>query len=297
MTSTTTNHKGSLNHNLFATAGLLGLGLLLGGCQGADAVRGDINVQMRSETLLSGDLESVNGSYGANCTDRAGNWSVKIDPAAVLDYATLSVVLNDVDCVLTVTGLRTTSLGLLAADPSIALGTSYKGTPSNFDDEFWGNAKVDSVDFDADFTITVLYSDDPNSAIDDQSADFGVVQSSAEGDSVSAPNYSLDLSGLVIVTDADDIVVSSTGSAALSAGAVTGQTYVVVEASGLDTYAELDAAYIAATEVAIAGTIPAAAFTLVGEDLTVPKKRTLIIANTESGVASYQSFEITFNPA
>lgn len=298
MTSSDINTVKTLhNLNKLGAVGLLACGLLLAGCQGADAVSGGANVQLRSETLLAGDLESINGSYGAGCTERTGDWSVKIDPAAVLDNAELSVILNDVGCVLTMTELRTTSLGVLAADPSIALGTAYKGSPSNFDDEFWGNAKLDSVSFDDDFVITILYSDDPNSAVDDQAASFEVFQSSAEGDSVSAPNYMFDPSGLVIVTDAGDIVQSASGTAALTAGSVTGQRYVVADASGLDTYAELDAAYIAGTDVAIAATIPASAFTLVGEDLTTPQIRTLIIANTESGVASYQSFEITFNPA
>jgi hypothetical protein len=73
---------------------------------------------------------------------------------------------------------------------------------------------------------------------------------------------------------------------------------VVVDAVGLDTYAELDAAYIAGTPAAIGAPIPAADFTLVGEDLDAATvKRTLILANIEGGVASYQAFEITFHPA
>ena len=42
----------------------------------------------------------------------------------------------------------------------------------------------------------------------------------------------------------------------------------------------------------------AAAFGLVSEDLDAAAvKRTLIVARTENGVASYQAFEITFHEA
>ncbi len=71
----------------------------------------------------------------------------------------------------------------------------------------------------------------------------------------------------------------------------------VVEASGLDTYAELDGAYLAGEEQAVAPTIPAVDFALIGDDLSTPQKRTLIVAAAASGVRSYQAFEITFHAA
>jgi hypothetical protein len=42
--------------------------------------------------------------------------------------------------------------------------------------------------------------------------------------------------------------------------------------------------------------IAAADFALVGDDLTTPQVRTLIVVNLSNGVRSYQVFEITFNP-
>ena len=95
--------------------------------------------------------------------------------------------------------------GVLAATPSIALTTSYKNTPSAFDDPiaFYGNAKLDSVSFASDFVLTVLYADDPDLATDDNTATFDVVESSAAGDSVSVPDYAIDPDSLVIVADAD----------------------------------------------------------------------------------------------
>lgn len=282
------------------SAGLIAFALLLPGCADDDSsVSGQIEtIDKRSGTLLAADLESANGTYGAGCTNRTGSWSVGIEIGAVLDHTALSVVANNDACVLTLTELRTTD-GALTATPSITLTTSYKVTPSEFDNPvaFYGNAKMDSVSFASDFLITILYADDPDSATDDNTAEFEVTQASAEGDSVSAPNYTIDPDALDVLADADQVVVSATGGVALTAGSVAGQTSVVVEASGLDTYAELDAAYLAGTPAAIGASVPAADFTLVGEDLDTLPKRTLIIANIESSVASYQAFEITFHPA
>jgi hypothetical protein len=124
--------------------------------------------------------------------------------------------------------------------------------------------------------------------------DAHFVGTAAMAQSVAAPDYALDTTGLMIVTDAHDVVQAATGSAALSSGAVVGQRYVVVDAAALTTYAALDKAFISAAGAALTPAIPAAAFALVGADLTTPQARTLILANIETGVASYQSFEVTF---
>jgi len=106
--------------------------------------------------------------------------------------------------------------------------------------------------------------------------------------------------------DALDIVQSAAGTAILTAGFVTGQTYVVSLEPGLDTYAEIDAAYGTTPEplgasappaTPTTATLPVSAFALVQADLTTAPLRTLIVANDESGVRSYQVFAITFNPA
>ena len=76
-----------------------------------------------------------------------------------------------------------------------------------------------------------------------------------------------------------------------------GQDYIVVAGAVGGTYAELDAAFAGGTTSALVLAIPAADFALVGTDLTANQVRTLIIANTQDGVASYEAFTITFHPA
>lgn len=282
--------------SLLFTAASLGALTLLAACQGSNEVLGSVDVDLRSETLLQADLESANGTYGAGCTNRTGSWSVEIAAGATLDHDELSVVKNNAACVLTLTELRTSD-GAIAADPSISLTTSYKVAASAFDDLFYANARLSSVSFAADFTLTILYADDPDSATDDNTAKFDVVESSAMGDSVTVPDYAIEPDDLDVIVDEDQIVQAASGGVTLTAGAQTGQTFVVADAAGLDTYAELDAAYLAGTPAAIGASIPASAFTLVAEDLDDLPIRTLILANIENGVASYQSFEITFHPA
>lgn len=147
---------------------------MLSGCLAGGEVRGQVEtLTMRSATLLSEDLESVNGTYGVECVDRAGAWSLGIAVDAALDNDELSVVINNDACVLTLTEIRTLD-GAILADPPIALTTDYSVIPSAFNDPiaFHGNAKMDAVSFASDFTLTVLYSDDPGLASDDNTATF-----------------------------------------------------------------------------------------------------------------------------
>lgn len=276
------------------------LALTLAGCPDDKVVQGSVDaVDMREGMLFGGVLESINGTYGEDCTNRTGSWSLKVDPNATLDNAELSVILGDDACVLTLTALHTTD-GVLPASPAIVLTASYKMAPSEFDDPvlFYGNARLNSVTFNSDFTLTVLYSDDPNKVQGDNTAEFEVVESGVQGDAVGVPDYTADTSTLHLLTDIDQVVVSAAGNVALTAGMVTGETYVVADATGLDTYDEIDAAYLNGTPAALGASVPASAFDLVGEDLDAAAvKRTLIVARTENGVSSYQAFEITFHAA
>lgn len=284
-----------LFHSLFAT---ITTALLATGCLQDDTARASgVEIDQTTQSLSVGALESANGTY-TNCHDRTGSWSVDIAGGSVLDNAPLSVILNDAACELTLTELRVTT-GALVATPAIAMTASYQATPSSFGSplSFYGNAKLSSLTFAADFVVSVLYSDDPSLATTDNTATHVVVGSTAVAAAVPAPSYSLDVDGIVVQTDVDDVVVSVSGSATLSAGAVTGQQYAIVNASGLDTYAELDAAWTAATPSAMVATIPASELALVGTDLTANQVRTLVIANIVDGVRSYQAFQITFRPA
>lgn len=290
--------------NLGSIGGLVGLLMAQPACVDDGDVRGSGEVIDRStQALLAGELESVNGTYGAACTDRGvdEDWSLLIAGGAVPDHEVLTVVLNDTACVLTMTAVHTTT-GIIAAVPPIALTSAFQPAASSFDVpiEFYANARVDDPAFSDDFLLTILYSDDETLASGVNTAGFTVVASTSLGSAVLAPDYVLDLETLIVLTDAGDFVQTATGTAGLSNDPATGQdgeTYVVVDASGLNTYGEIDEAYLAGVPAAFTTTIPASAFTLVGEDLTVPDIRTLILAHTVSGVSSYQVFEITFQAA
>jgi hypothetical protein len=257
-----------------------------------------VSINHSTQALTIGELASVNGTYGALCTDRTGSWSVEIAAAAPLDNAALSVVLNDAACVLTVTSLHTTA-GIIAAVPAVVLTTSFKPTASTFGSpvEFYANAKLSAVTFASNFVLTILFSNDPALAAADNTALFDVVVATATAGAVDAPDYTLAADGLLVRTDVNDVVQSVTGTAGLTAGSMPGQSYVVVAAADLDTYAKLDAAFIAGTAAPLVLAIPAADFTLVGADLTTPQVRTLIVANIVNAVASYEAFQITFHPA
>lgn len=279
---------------------LLGALLMQVGCAGEEAAFGRaIALDKTTQALISAELDSVNGTYGGSCRNRSGSWSIEISPGATLQNPALSVVLNDAACVLTMTSLNTDG-GFAAAVPAITLTDSYSATASAFGTpvEFYANAKLSAVTFANDFVLTLPFSDDPALAARDNYAAFSVVVATAAAESVDAPNFALDVAGLLVWTDVNDVVQSVTGTADLAAGSVTGQRYVVVNAAGLDTYAKLDAAYSAGTDAALTLAIPTGDFTLVGADLTGSTTvRTLIIANILDGVAAYQAFAITFHPA
>ncbi len=263
-----------------------------------------VAIERMTQALNVLQLRSVNGTYGTGCRNHSGDtWSVEIAVDAPLDYAPLTVALNDTDCVLTLTSLHTDvegPTGIMPAVPAIVLATSYNAAASSFG-EFYANAKLSSDLFADDFVLTVLFSDDPALAVADNTASLvEVVATAVTSGAIAAPDYAIDVQGLLVLTDANDVVQSVTGTADLTEALVAGQQYVVVEGGGLTTYAAIDAAFLAGTPAALTLTIPAAAFTLVGADLTAGTTlRTLIIANTsvDDGVASYQAFEITFNPA
>ena len=108
------------------------------------------------------------------------------------------------------------------------------------------------------------------------------------------------LSGLNIAVDAHHVVRSANGNAVLTQGSVLGLSYVI-DLNTLGTmpaYGAVDAAFTSGTKVTLAAgtkSIPAASFNLVGLDLTTAKIRNVIVANTQTGVTSYQLFQITFN--
>jgi hypothetical protein len=289
-------------HRRIASLGALAGALLLpSACsiEGEEAAEGNgVIIDRTTQGILAADVDSADGTYtGVTCTNRSGAWSVDLGGGGLLN-APLSVVLNDTTCRFSMTALHTTG-GTLTLTPAIPIIATYAGSASSVGSpiQFYANAKIDDLNFDNDFVITLPYSDNSNLASDDRIASYSVVTSSATGSSVAAPEYTIEASGLVILTDVNDVVVSATGSATLTDVGVDGQTYVIVEASGLTTFAAIDAAYLGGgTPISLTLSIAAANFNLTApaEDLTTDQFRTVIIANTVNGVRAYQAFEITF---
>jgi hypothetical protein len=285
---------------------MIGSALVLTGCAGgADAphaVTGGVElIDRSSRPLLAADLLSANGTYGDGCTTRTGAWSVAIDSGATLDNAALSVVQGNTACVLTLTELHTAS-GAIAANPSFAMTGSYQTTASSFGSapiEFYANARLSSTSFASNFTVQLVFSDDPNAASASRNASFAVADTSASASSIESPDYSIALTGITLQTDEGDVVQSASGTAALTAGDIAGQTFVVATGSGFASFDDMDTAYLAGTPAAIpmSNAIPVSAFGLGGTDLTSNQVRSLIVANTVDGVRAYQTFTITFGPA
>ena len=280
--------------------------LLVTGCDEPEVVDPGVEiVEKGSQALVAGDLESVNGTYGAGCTNRSGSWSIEIANGATLDHSALSVVKNDTGCVLTLTELHAESVLYVTAQ-DIALSDAVVGSASTFKLStaadtgdpaiFFANAKINPDDFSSDFVLTFLYSDDPNSASGTNNADYDNWESSVAGDSVSAPNYTY-ADNLVIETDVNDVVTTTSGSLDFTDGSVTGEHYLVDLGTlpGSPTYDDIKDAFDGGSPTAIGGanpSIPVATFDLTGD--TLPQTRTVLIRHVENNVPSFQVLKVTF---
>lgn len=283
----------------------------LSGCAADDSdVKPHVEVIDRTKSALSASgITAVNGTYGAACSGRAAEgtdaWTVDI---AVPSASTLSVRKNDSDCVLTITSVLTAD-GTFIGSPSIALGTAYNADASAFATDngplaFYANAKISSLAFADDFTVSLLVSDDPRATDSgDRSANFATQSASVESNAVPASSYTISYASFDVVKDVDDVVQSVSGFAQLSSGAVAGQDYAIHEGwlDGSSSFAAVDAAFAGATSrgslaALDALKVPAADFGLVGLDLDSSPKRTVIVRNTSDGVSSYQLLSVTFTP-
>jgi hypothetical protein len=245
--------------------------------------------------ISAADIQSMNGTY-AGCEDRTGSWSMVVAGTPVLDYDELSVINGDVDCQLAITEVRT-GTDLLTASAPLLLTTTY-GPARSFGNpiEFYATAAVGSVSFTADFTISLLFSEQPRNADETLIARFATVTgSSASATGVPAPNYTLDTSGAIVTTDIAGVTVAVLNNVALTAGSNLGDFYVIVSSAVGDSYAAINTAYLAGTPAAVTASIPASAFLAPGVSLASGAVRTLIIAKITDGIASYQKFNITFS--
>lgn len=273
---------------------------LLASCAGAeddeDAAEGTVHVvDSRSLALTGSDVQSINGTY-STCQNRTGNWSLAVTGTPTLDYTTLSVVRANTACALALTEVRTGTNGKLVAPTPIALGTSF-GTAQAFGTPiaYYANANISSVTFLANFTVTLLISDDPRVGTATVASNYAVVTATATTMGVTAPNYTLDVSGVAVTGDFSNVVQTVTGNFALTAGSSTGDFYVISAGAVADTYSAINTAYLAGTPVTMATSIAASTVMAVGTDLTGGVVRSLIIAKIQSGVRSYQKFAITFS--
>lgn len=293
-------------HSLISMTALC---LAVGGCAaGGDDADAEVSVSPKvqvidrtSQALSTGALQWVNGTYGG-CRNRTGAWSARISGVVAMTNSAVTVVKDDTDCALTVTGLFADVS--YTGTPSILLGTDYFATGSSFANlanpvAFYANAKADQLDFDVNFAITILFSDNVNSTTPAVTATYASVSSSANAETqVPAPNYTLSFTGLDVQTDVDNVVETATGDVAFVPGTRLGEFYVVNTNQTLGaTFAIIDAAYAAGTAVAYptdpANLIPADSFTLVG--VTLPVIRNIIVIHEVSGVESYEVIRVTFN--
>ncbi|HSO35993.1 MAG TPA: hypothetical protein VLT33_25875, partial [Labilithrix sp.] len=119
------------------------------------------------------------------------------------------------------------------------------------------------------------------------------VSASSNATLVPAPDYTM-VDGTTVTVDAARLVTGQGGQLTLTSGSVTGETYSVYGGAAAGTrFDDIDAAYVAGTKTAIAGTIAVAKLNLTG--VTLPVIRTVVIQHAVSGVVSYESFQITYD--
>lgn len=255
--------------------------------------------------LTADTIQWIDGTYGAGCAARTGSWSARVSGSATMDYTALSVVMNNTGCVLTLTKIIADQT--YTTTSPIAMTTSYAGSASQFTGSgslsFYANAMLSSASFASTFTITLLYSANPNLLTSSLATGYASVSSSPSTAGSNAPNYTLDLTTGVFtatVSDTTSSVQAVSGTANLVQGTTAGGGYYVDQGilPSTPTFAQLDSAYASATPTTISGTpvlIPASAFGLTGVSIGSPVVRTLVIQRNNAGVYSYQTFAITFS--
>lgn len=288
---------------------------LLSGCSD-QTVRPAVNLVDRTTKALSvGAFLEINGLYGAGCTNRSGAWSVGIDGFTALTNPALSVLVGDSGCILSIASVRLGALGesslYVAAEP-FPLWAGYGQLSRAFslnagaEVAFYANLRIEpDLTFSSNFTIDMAYSQDPRRVTGSIIASYyiePVVGVAASAGAVSPPDYAIDMTGLDVQVDGQKNVRSATGSAALIAAAVQGQTYVVTTADlgPAPSFAAVDGAFAGGAQqsLGVLGQsilIPASAFGLDGVSLSSPVIRTLIVANEQAGIRSYEVFALTIS--
>jgi hypothetical protein len=255
-------------------------------------------IERSTHALTAGSLQWIDGTY-AGCQGHvdASAWSLRVSGTAAMTSTALTVTKNDLACQLTVTALQADTL--YGTSSPMTMTAAYQTPASAFASgagptAFYANAKLSAVSFASNFTVTILYSDNLQSATPSNTATYAQVSSGGDQATVASPDYSADLSGIAVQADINALVTSATGTLNLTAGSNLGETYVIVQAAVGDTFASVDAAYLAAgTPTAMSSSIAAASLLATGDSL--PASRTMIIAHMVNGVRAYQVIHMTFN--
>lgn len=253
------------------------------------------------------EIASVSGQYeGCSQHSDGDPWHIKVSGSGA--PTDLQVVKDDASCRLKVTAINAGADEL--ATPTITLATSFASQASAFAPDggsiaFYANAKIDSLAYDSDFTISVLVSSTPNAQDGGtgSSATYAVQSGTVSSSAVAAPDYSVNPSGVALSMNVDHVVQTATGGAQLSDGQQAGQDWAVVDGTLGDSPSleDIASAWSGAADGrhgAIADLtseqIPAAAFNLEGQDLDSSPQRTIILRNQENGVPSYELLLVTF---
>lgn len=279
----------------------------LGGCGSVDALTPKVVLVDHTTAPLSlGSLNALNGSYGAGCIGRSGNWSSPIGGySGLLDDAELSVVKANNACVLTLSSVLIGNTKYLPSS-TVTLTDSYSASAVAYTlagetaVAFYGNLKLSDATFTSAFAISLLFSDDA------ASASAGSTQSAYKYNSISSTqssvvptDYMVDGSTVAVLTDANKSITEVSGSIDLTDGAVTGQSYVI-SSTALGTtpsFDAIDAAFLAGTAVTISGANPsiaASALGLVGASLAGGSiQREVIVAHVVNNIRAYQVITLT----
>jgi hypothetical protein len=254
-------------------------------------------------------IVELNGYY-QGCMDLAGPWSVAVNGADIqLDNPALMVVQNDVNCQLIATEVRADQLyeatspqQLSVWDPSQASQfTALDSDGGSPQVAFYASGTNTDPGFSGDFTLVLFYSAGANDMTTAMSATYSTSSASVVSDQIPAPDYGVDLSQIEIQTDANQVVMETSGQATFYLNYQSGTGYVIDDGTLPEnpTFGQLDAMYTSQSPTLVQGSyfqVDASTFDLQGYQL--PLVRNVIIAGGwTNSVTSYQVMSITFNGA
>lgn len=126
-----------------------------------------------------------------------------------------------------------------------------------------------------------------------QETEESVAATESVGKALPAPNYSVGLGAVEVVTDVQQLVTSARGFVSLTEGSQPGQSLVINQDAALrSSFAAIDAAFEAGNPAEIDDTIPVENFSLLGR--TLPAVRNLVFLHEVNGVRAYQVVRVTF---